>query len=115
MKEKNDVIYFAAIYTFPKLSPSVVEKNFERDADEKRLLFYCFISLTKTMSVSIYNQLNAKMDFKQISYFTDIIWQKMAKRGADVSVRDEMFALYLLKFTPMQCKFHNFERDVTTF
>ena len=44
------------------------------------------------MSVSIYKQLNAKMDFKQITYFTDINWQKMAKRGADVSARDIMFA-----------------------
>ena len=67
------------------------------------------------MSVSIYKQLNANMEFKQISYFTDINWQKMAKRGANVSARDIMFALYLLKFTPMQCKPHNFERDVTTF
>ena len=73
------VIYFAVLYTFPKSSPSVV------DVHEKRALFYCFISLTKTMSVSIYKQLNAKMDFKQITYFTDINWQKMAKRGADVS------------------------------
>ena len=45
------------------------------------------------MPVSIYKQLNANMDFKQISYFTDINWQKMAKRGADVSARDIMFAL----------------------
>ena len=45
------------------------------------------------MSVSIYKQLNAKMDFKQITYFTYINWQKMAKRGADVSERDIMFAL----------------------
>ena len=71
----------------------MVEKNSARDAHEKRALFYCFISLTKTMSVSIYKQLNAKMDFKQITYFTDINWQKMAKRDAEVSARDIMFAL----------------------
>ena len=73
------VIYFAVIYTFPKSSPSVVEKTSARDGHEKRALFYCFISLTKTMSVSLYKQLNAKVDFKQITYFTDIIWQKWLK------------------------------------
>ena len=86
-------IYFAIISTFPKSSPSVVEYFFARDGHEKRALFYCFISLTKTMSVSIYKQLNAKMGFKQITYFTDNNCKKMAKRGADVSARDIMFAL----------------------
>ena len=87
-----NVIYFAVIYTFHKSSPSGVEKNSLRDAHKKRALFYCFISLTKTMSGSLYTRLNAKMDFQQITYFTDINWQKMAKRGADVSARDIMFA-----------------------
>ena len=46
------------------------------------------------MSVGIYKQLNAKMDFKQITYFTDInLQKKMAKRGTDVSARDIMFSL----------------------
>ena len=40
------------------------------------------------MSVSIYKQLDAKRDIKQINYFADINWQKMAKRGADVFARD---------------------------
>ena len=44
------------------------------------------------MSVSIYKQLNAKLDFKHIIYFTYINWQKMAKMGADVSTRDIVFA-----------------------
>ena len=44
------------------------------------------------MSVSIYKQLNAKMEIKHITYFTDINWQKMDTRGADVSARDIMFA-----------------------
>ena len=70
----------------------MVEKNSARDAHEKWSVFYFFISLTKTMSVSIYKQLNAKRDIKQITNFTDINWQKMAKRGADVSAIDIMFA-----------------------
>ena len=41
--------------------------------------------------MNIYKQLNAQMDFKQIANFTDIGWQKMAKRGADVSARDLIF------------------------
>ena len=91
-------IYFAVIYTFPKSSPSVVEKNCARVAHEKRALFYCFISLTKTMSVSIYKQLNSKMDFKQITYFSDINWQKLATRGVYVLARDIMFALWSFTF-----------------
>ena len=46
--------------------------------------------------MSIYKQLDAKMNIKQINYFTDINWQKMAKRGADVSARDIMFARGIL-------------------
>ena len=87
-----NVINFAVIDTFPKSSPSMVEKNSARDAHEKLSLFYCFISLKKTKSMSIYKQINAKRDIKQINYFSDINWQKMAKRGADVSARDIMFA-----------------------
>ena len=49
----------------------------------------------KTMSVSIYKQLNAKMDIKHITYFTDINWQKMAKRDAGAFVRYIMFAMML--------------------
>ena len=44
------------------------------------------------MSLSIYKQLDAKRDIKQINYLTDIHWQKMAKMGADLSARDIMFA-----------------------
>jgi hypothetical protein len=44
------------------------------------------------MSVSTYKQLNAKMDIKHITYFTDINGQKMAKNGVDVSARDIRFA-----------------------
>ena len=91
-KKKCHVIYLAVTYTFPKSSTSVEENNSARDAHEKRALFYCFISLTKTMSVSIPKQLNAKMDFKPITYFTDINWQKTAKRGAHVSARYIMCA-----------------------
>ena len=86
------VINSAVIDTFPKSSPSMVEENSARDAHENFSLFYCFISLKKTKSVSIYKQLNAKRDLKQINYFSDINWQKMAERGADVSARDIMFA-----------------------
>ena len=43
--------------------------------------------------MGIYKQLNAKRDLKQINYFSDINWQQMAERGADVSARDIMFAL----------------------
>jgi hypothetical protein len=32
------------------------------------------------------------MDMKQINYFSDINWLKMAERGADVSAREIMFA-----------------------
>ena len=45
------------------------------------------------MSVSIYKQLDAKRDIKQINYFADINWRKMAKRVAVVSARDILFAL----------------------
>ena len=40
-----------------------------------------------------YKQINAKRDIKQINYFSDINWQKLAERGKDVSARDIMFAL----------------------
>ena len=78
----------------------MVEKNSARDAHEKLSLFYCFISLKKTKSVNSYKQLNAKRDIKQINYFSDINWQKMAERGADVSARDIMFAPYYLEYHP---------------
>ena len=51
-----------------------------------------FYFIEKTTSVSIYKQLDAKRDIKQINYFADINWRKMAKRVADVSARDIMFA-----------------------
>ena len=54
------------------------------------LLFYFIDKNLKTEY--IYKQLDAKRDIKQINYFTDINWQKNAKRGADVSARDIMFA-----------------------
>ena len=87
-----NVFNSVVIDTFPKSSPSMVEENSARDAHKNFLLFYCFISLKKSKSVSIYKQLNAKRDLKQINYFSDINWQKMAERGADVSARDIMFA-----------------------
>ena len=41
------VINFAVIDTFPKSSPSMVEKKSARDAHEKLSLFYWFISLKR--------------------------------------------------------------------
>ena len=42
--------------------------------------------------MSIYKQLNAMRDLKQINYFSDINWQQLAERGADVCARVIMFA-----------------------
>jgi hypothetical protein len=81
---------------------------------EKLSLFYCFISLKKTKSVSMYKQLNAKRDLKQINYLSDINWQKMAERGADVSARDIMFA-HMKTYKITKFKYHSVPQHTTIY